>query len=136
MARERVWSRLSENYRKRLTRNGISKEQYESGANLKKARGHENTPENKSDYRRKLQKQIFEKKERTFGQRITWNGERAKEVIIRGSSGEKGDPVAPLSISDMEFLLDFDDSEFEQWVESVDFDDEEYRRYRAAAFYH
>lgn len=39
MARQQ-WATLSDAYRKRLTRGGITEQQYESGANLAGARGH------------------------------------------------------------------------------------------------
>ena len=46
MARQRrAWESLSENYRKRLSRNGITKRDYERGRNLSAARGHFATPE-------------------------------------------------------------------------------------------
>lgn len=46
MARQRrAWESLSENYRKRLSRGGISKRDYERGRNLSAARGHYATPE-------------------------------------------------------------------------------------------
>jgi hypothetical protein len=44
-ARNRDWESLSEAYRKRLSRNGITKSRYERGANLQAVRGHGNTPE-------------------------------------------------------------------------------------------
>lgn len=46
MARSRKgWQQLSPGYRNRLTKAGITKSQYESGASLAKARGHSETPE-------------------------------------------------------------------------------------------
>lgn len=46
MAARRVWENLSPGYRKRLERNGITKNLYERGLrSLKAARGHANTPE-------------------------------------------------------------------------------------------
>lgn len=41
----RNWNALSSNYRGRLERGGITREQYESGIKLEGARGHEATPE-------------------------------------------------------------------------------------------
>lgn len=41
----RGWSSLSAKYRERLARGGISQGKYESGASLRKARGHARTPE-------------------------------------------------------------------------------------------
>jgi hypothetical protein len=46
MARSRKgWSELSPGYRTRLSKAGITKRQYDSGASLAKARGHAETPE-------------------------------------------------------------------------------------------
>jgi hypothetical protein len=39
------WESLSDSYRKRLTRSGISKSEYQSGKSIAKARGHAATPE-------------------------------------------------------------------------------------------
>lgn len=41
----RDWDSLSSEYRNRLSRGGITRTSYESGANLSAARGHANTPE-------------------------------------------------------------------------------------------
>ena len=40
MARRLAWDQLSDNYRQRLTRKGITPEQHAQGASLKGARGH------------------------------------------------------------------------------------------------
>lgn len=45
MARARKWDSLSPKYRGRLSRAGVTKSQYEAGANLSAARGHAHTPE-------------------------------------------------------------------------------------------
>lgn len=39
------WSQLSDTYRNRLVRTGITREIYTSGGSIEKARGHEKTPE-------------------------------------------------------------------------------------------
>lgn len=39
------WDQLSNNYRDRLTKAGVTREQYNTGGSLEKARGHERTPE-------------------------------------------------------------------------------------------
>ena len=43
--RRKSWDSLSPAYRQRLSRGGVTKEKYESGANLSAARGHARTPE-------------------------------------------------------------------------------------------
>jgi hypothetical protein len=45
MANRRAWSALSESYRGRLSRSGITESDYASGASIKAARGHATTPE-------------------------------------------------------------------------------------------
>ncbi|MGI8309036.1 hypothetical protein [Saccharopolyspora hattusasensis] len=53
MSRQRKsWNSLSDAYRRRLERGGISRQAYESGASLSKARGHAATPERPADARR------------------------------------------------------------------------------------
>lgn len=42
---QRNWDRLSDSYRSRLERSGISREDYQSGQSLRAARGHATTPE-------------------------------------------------------------------------------------------
>lgn len=44
-SRRRSWDSLTPAYRGRLSRGGITKSAYESGASIKKARGHGQTPE-------------------------------------------------------------------------------------------
>lgn len=45
MPQRGLWDNLSANYQARLLRGGVSRNQYESGASLRKARGHAKTPE-------------------------------------------------------------------------------------------
>jgi hypothetical protein len=52
----RSWDNLSPKYRERLSRAGVTKRQYESGANLSKARGHGQTPEHPREAHRKPEK--------------------------------------------------------------------------------
>ncbi|QUH03825.1 hypothetical protein HUO13_26105 [Saccharopolyspora erythraea] len=50
MSRQRKsWESLSDAYRRRLERGGISRQAYESGASLSAARGHRSTPERPAD---------------------------------------------------------------------------------------
>ncbi|QRX91110.1 hypothetical protein [Streptomyces noursei] len=53
MASRREWSALSDGYRSRLERKGIDRAAYESGASLKSARGHRETPEHPRDAARR-----------------------------------------------------------------------------------
>jgi len=75
MARARSWDSLSEAYRRRLSRAGITKSQYQSGTNLSKARGHAQTPE----HPREAQK----------------HPERYKKYIQKRQKGRGGPPKGP-----------------------------------------
>lgn len=46
------WDALTPAYRQRLSRHGVTRETYLSGANLKAARGHRVTPENRAEVAR------------------------------------------------------------------------------------
>lgn len=135
MPRRRQWSLLSEGYQRRLLGAGISREDYEDGANLKAARGHSKTPENKRERVKKLAQKLFEKKQRLRGDRLKWNGENAKRIILQGA-GKGEDRVKPLGESELLFLTGMSDEEFDDFLVDTDFDNEEYRKYRAAAYYH
>ncbi len=135
MPRRRVWDQLSENYQKRLRGAGIFKSDYEGGANLKKARGHSKTPENKRDRVKKLAEKLFQKKQRVYGDRLKWNGDTAKKIILQGA-GKGEDRVEPLSERDLLFLTNMDDQEFDDYLTDMDFNTELYQRMKAAAYYH
>lgn len=93
------WDSLRPDYRERLERNGVSRQDYEQGASLKKGRGHEKTPERPRYYdaakykeyhqrRSSLEKQLADKKKDLFGNRAPdakgrprWNAERSEQNI-------------------------------------------------------
>ena len=88
------WDSLKPDYRKRLERNGISKTDYERGASIKAARGHEKTPErprlsNPQQYpqyhteRQRLENAVNRKKQEVFGTSPKWNPAKAKAVTAR-----------------------------------------------------
>lgn len=52
MAGRRSWDSLSPAYRARLSRGGVTRSKYESGASLARARGHGATPEHPRDARK------------------------------------------------------------------------------------
>lgn len=135
MPRRRIWSQLSEGYQKRLRGAGISPSAYEGGVNLKKARGHSKTPENKRERVKKLAEELFQKKQRIWGDRLKWDGERAKNIILRGV-GKGEDRIDPLSEQNLIFLTSMDDQEFGDYITDMDFNTEEYQRMKAAAYYH
>lgn len=49
-SRRKGWSELSDAYRGRLEQQGVTRQQYESGASLQAARGHSVTPERLTGY--------------------------------------------------------------------------------------
>lgn len=150
MARK-TWSSLSDGYRNRLERNGVTREQYESGASLEKARGHGATPEhperaesNKEKYkdylgnRDRLITKIQQIKRELFGDRSKWNARNSRRnIAVEASTGKIR------SISDLVKILDMAqeaqqeaqgrDEFFEAW-DNI-FADEEPND-REAFFYH
>lgn len=102
------WTALSAGYRSRLEKAGISRKDYESGQSIRKARGHENTPERHTVYdkgefpqyhakRLSLIDQLQEKKVRIWGDRAT--EERSRAVLRR----------YPPTIAQMKDALDMED---------------------------
>lgn len=82
------WDSLSEAYRKRLIKGGISRAEYEAGASIKKARGHADTPERPvgyqpskypkyADRRQGLERRLQQRKEELFGSRPKWKVEKS-----------------------------------------------------------
>lgn len=125
MAKRREWESLTEGYRSRLTRGGITREAYEGGAPLSKARGHAETPEHPKDawkpanreryqkYRSKAGELVEKAKERKvrravdvreaflqkkmslYGDRLRWHPQRAVEHVMRKVDSPDGLLRAP-----------------------------------------
>lgn len=125
MPRKRDWNTLSSGYQSRLLRNGITKQAYEAGANLSKARGHAHTPEHPEDaikkpskYRKyinnlkQLQQQVIERKEQIWGNRHKYNSRRAKEHVLRGVPPDFNKPGAMT----LRRMLAATDQEWERYV--------------------
>jgi len=72
VARRKGWDELSEGYRSRLVKGGVSKTDYESGASLKSARGHK-TPTGIGE---KSYQQL-----RRLASGFDWDDQKPKEVI-------------------------------------------------------
>lgn len=72
MARRKGWNELSDAYRRRLERSGVSKTDYESGTSLKSARGHK-TPTGIGE---KTYQSL-----RRLASGLPWEGQKPKEVI-------------------------------------------------------
>lgn len=86
------WASLSPAYRTRLEKAGLSQSDYESGASISKARGHEKTPERPHSFdaarfpeysseRDRLIQDLEAKKERMFGDRPRWSAKRSARYI-------------------------------------------------------
>lgn len=82
------WQSLSDAYRKRLQKAGISESDYAGGASIKSARGHAATPERPIGYNAKafpqysqrrgsLEQQVQQRKEELFGDRPRWNSTKS-----------------------------------------------------------
>lgn len=125
MARQRrVWSSLSNDYRARLLRSGITQEQYEQGVSLKAARGHSATPEKPAEYakhpsrfqayaqkRRGYTERIVEMKRLIFADRLRYNEGRSTQYVQRG-----GGEVLPPTVEQLRFLSGLTLDEFEDFA--------------------
>jgi hypothetical protein len=105
MAR-RVWESLSDNYRNRLSRNGITREAYERGDSLKAARGHKPgvTPEHPSDI--KTSPKDYERYRKDRAARI--GGERQRS----GISGNEQDELIERALRNAVRILESEDKNF------------------------
>lgn len=124
MAKRRVWTSLSSDYRTRLMRSGIDQKTYEAGASLKKARGHAETPERPADairqpskyqkYRAKakgLAQQVEDRKQALWGSRFKYHDVRSRAYV----QGKEKDVKAP-GVVRMARLLAMNDDEWEDLV--------------------
>jgi hypothetical protein len=127
MARKRDWNSLSASYQSRLSRKGITRQAYESGASLKAARGHAHTPEHPEEithaagqtkYKlyvsklKKLQAEVIARKEATWGGRHKYNNKRAKENVLRGVAPDYSKP----GIRTLQRMLKESDEKWEYYV--------------------
>jgi hypothetical protein len=99
MAR-RGWDSLSDSYRSRLQKGGVSKSDYESGADITSGRGHKFTPEHPEraekhkdkykDYleRKQLRQDVARKAERMFGDTLKWDRQRFTRNLNRSKNYE------------------------------------------------
>lgn len=126
MARVRNWDALSLAYRNRLLNGGITRAQYEAGASLKRARGHENTPEHPErapgeeyrkyrDRRNKLVDQVQELKRQEFGNRVKWNDSRSRKYVAVDPGTGKPRGIRELKAILKEFKLWIDDDRPDDW---------------------
>lgn len=114
-SKRKGWDELSANYRKRLERGGITKTQYASGASLKKARGHEKTPEHPTEkdivrkypeYAQKrgtLLNRFRQRKRDLWGSAMRWSDE-GSDANIRERKPTMDDLRKALAMTDKEFI--------------------------------
>jgi hypothetical protein len=111
MAGRRNWETLSAAYRKRLQSAGVTKQQYESGESLEKARGHGETPErperaekNPTKYQKytakkqKLIDEIQEFKIAKWSHRPKWNKGRSEMTVKKDPGTGKLRGIRDLNI--------------------------------------
>ena len=121
MPARRKWSGLSKSTQTRYSRAGISPQAYESGVSLKKARGHERTPEHLiidpqkltpeqrerySEYitnRRELTLEVINLKQEMWGDDFKFRG-RSSAINTRGGSLRDMRYALGASIEDLEQL--------------------------------
>ena len=128
------WEQLSEGYRKRLERAGITKSKYEKGESIKAARGHAEPPERpreaysregRKKYRNYLEragtlrKKVLDRKIRLFGDRFKYNEERSRQYVMEG-----GSEVRKPGIKELESMLDLTDDEIEALLHDPHIDDQ------------
>lgn len=88
------WDSLSDSYRGRLERSGVTRSDYERGESIAKGRGHSQTPEHPEraelhpdryrEYVRRrtaLEQQVIAKKEEAFRGSPKWNATRAARNV-------------------------------------------------------
>lgn len=125
------WESLSEAYRGRLERQGITAREHAQGASIKAARGHERTPEHPRegiqkpekfkdwfDQREALVQRVAAKKRRLFGSSRKFNGRRSMKLVREGSEGKH-----PPSIAQLQWAVNASDDELLSTLESQDYDD-------------
>lgn len=125
------WESLSEAYRERLQRQGITPREHAAGGSLKAGRGHGKTPEHISEgiahpekypewfnKRSALVARVARRKEQLFGRAARWNGRRSKKIVDTGADGSH-----PPSNARLRWALEASDDEIMAALESRDLDD-------------
>jgi hypothetical protein len=86
------WTQLTPAYRQRLEKAGITQSEYESGASIRAARGHQHTPERPTagtpqtfpkyfQERQRLYLNLERRKLEVFGQSDRWDDSKSKMII-------------------------------------------------------
>lgn len=128
MAERKPWASLSQDYRDRLARKGITPEMHAAGESIRAARGHANTPEHPKDAvnnpekfkdyfgeRRRLVLQVARRKARLWGESHKFNSRRSQDIVNMGWEGANVPSNAQL-----QWAIDADESELLDAIESGD----------------
>jgi hypothetical protein len=143
MSIRRGWETLTEKYRSRLVKGGISKAQYERGESLKKARGHSKTPENAAEFEREQKKnpvnprfkeyrerrkglieRVQRKKVDAFQYTLRWNEEHSDEYVRKGGPKEAEPKVTPPKLADLRKIDGMTVEELVNWQYDHKFEDD------------
>lgn len=130
-SQRKPWGSLSESYRERLERKGITPQMHAEGVSIRTARGHEKTPEHPREgikrpvdfpdwfnNRQALVRRVARRKQQLFGHSPKWNGRRNSKVVNEGADGRH-----PPSIARLQWALDASDDELMEALETGDTDD-------------
>lgn len=130
-SQRKPWESLSEAYRNRLEKAGITAREHAQGASIKTARGHARTPEHPRegiqkpekfkdwfDQREALVRRVAARKQRLFGTTRKYNGKRSRRLVREGADGKH-----PPSIAQLQWAVNASDDELLLTLESQDIDD-------------
>jgi len=128
----RNWDRLSAAYRERLRKAGITREYYESGGGLTKARGHSETPEHPEDadknpkkynkYRNSrnyLTRTVIKRKKDVFGNQPRFHEMHSRDYVIRGVPHLAGWEQRPPTLQEMKDYLAASDDQLFEWASAA-----------------
>lgn len=125
----RNWDSLSQAYRSRLERGGITRRDYESGKSLSKARGHGTTPEHIGQGKQKSQyRKYYEHRQRLEAKLNKWKKDYFQGAD-RWDQAASEKQVSQASIKQLEYITSYDD--LDDYIEDHDIED-----WDDAIFYH
>lgn len=132
----RNWNALSDSYRQRLERAGVSRREYERGVSLSSARGHATTPERPSqasperhsDYfnrRERLINSIQSMKRELYGTKEAFNSKRSREAIDKNPKTGRSRSIKELERAERKIAAMVDGEDYEEFYdEPEDYDDD------------
>jgi hypothetical protein len=128
MAVRKPWASLSEAYKGRLARKGITPQMHAAGEAIRAARGHAKTPEHPSEGVRKpkefpgymkrrsqLVAEVRAKKYRLWGLEHKYNDRRANQIINKGFGGNN-----PPSMARLQWAIDASEDDMLRAMRSGD----------------